>query len=299
MISLQIKSDQNIHDIVSRLTIECNSVSNIKSSKNSKLILSVIGSIKDRLKYYNSIPKNGLLIYCGIDNLLDKKLLLDFEPPKPLKSYKYNCHNKFDTIELENMLNDDKIIGFIVIDGNGLLCAKLKGTNYEICYKITNNLPRKHNKGGQSSVRFERLYNEKKLLYIRKCCDIINNIYISNEKINVDFIILGGIANIKNKLFEDIKLDQRIKIKINKILDIGSGQEQGLQILISQSQDLIKNNIYLYEKSILSKLYNDINTDVKNISIGINETIQHLKDNFLEKIIIYEKIKYDFPIFSN
>ena len=88
------------------------------------------------------------------------------------------------------MLYDDKTYGYIVVDGNGILCAKLKGQNYEILYKQNNTLPRKHNKGGQSSVRFERIFNEKKLGYIRKCCEIINNLYINNDKINVEFIII-------------------------------------------------------------------------------------------------------------
>ncbi len=126
MVSLIIPSDKKIHDIVQRLTVEQNSVSNIKSSKNSKAVYSAIDSIKDRLKYYNIIPKNGLVIYCGVE-LNDKKMLLDFEPPKSIKSFKYYCDSKFDTLELENMLSDDKNYGYIVVDGNGILCAKLKG----------------------------------------------------------------------------------------------------------------------------------------------------------------------------
>jgi len=126
MVSLIIPNDKKIHDIIQRLTIEQNSVSNIKSSKNSKAVYSAIDSIKDRLKYYNIMPKNGLVIYCGID-INDKKMLLDFEPPKPIKSFKYYCDSKFDTLELEYMLYDDKTYGYIVVDGNGILCAKLKG----------------------------------------------------------------------------------------------------------------------------------------------------------------------------
>lgn len=288
MVSLIIPSDKKIHDIVQRLTVEQNSVSNIKSSKNSKAVFSAIDSIKDRLKYYNILPKNGLVIYCGVE-LNDKKMLLDFEPPKPIKSFKYYCDSKFDTLELENMLSDDKTYGYIVIDGNGLLCAKLKGQNYEIIYKQNNTLPRKHNKGGQSSVRFERLYNEKKLGYIRKCCETINNLYINNEKINVECIIVGGMSNIKNKMIEDITLDQRIKNKILNLVDISSGGEQGLNILINLSKDTIKNSIYIYEKDILAEFYKNINLDAKNICIGYKDTVKYLDEKLIETIIIYEK----------
>ena len=62
-------------------------------------------------------------------------------------------------------------------------------------------------------------------------------------------------SNIKNKMVEDITLDQRIKNKILNLVDISSGGEQGLNILINLSKDTIKNSIYIYEKDILAEFY--------------------------------------------
>lgn len=43
------------------------------------------------------------------------------------------------------------------MDGNGALYATLQGNAREILHKFTVELPKKHHKGGQSSVRFARL----------------------------------------------------------------------------------------------------------------------------------------------
>jgi peptide chain release factor subunit 1 len=46
------------------------------------------------------------------------------------------------------MLVDDKLYGFIVVDGTSIICAKVSNNNYQILYKTEVDLPKKHNKGG-------------------------------------------------------------------------------------------------------------------------------------------------------
>jgi peptide chain release factor subunit 1 len=55
------------------------------------------------------------------------------------------------------MLEDDVKFRFIIVDGNGALYGTVQGNNREVIQKITVELPKKHRKGGQSSVRFARL----------------------------------------------------------------------------------------------------------------------------------------------
>lgn len=58
------------------------------------------------------------------------------------------------------------------MDGHGALFANIEGGNKEILAKYNVELPKKHNKGGQSSVRFARLRIEKRHNYLRKVCEI-------------------------------------------------------------------------------------------------------------------------------
>ena len=65
MISLVIPPKGQINLTNKMLTDEAGTASNIKSRVNRQSVLDAIGSAQTRLKRYNSVPPNGLLIYCG------------------------------------------------------------------------------------------------------------------------------------------------------------------------------------------------------------------------------------------
>ena len=58
--------------------------------------------------------------------------------------------------------------GFIVMDGSGSLFGTLSGNTREVMHKFTVDLPKKHERGGQSALRFARLRMEKRHNYVRK-----------------------------------------------------------------------------------------------------------------------------------
>ena len=96
-----------------------------------------------------------------------RKITIDFEPFKPIRTSLYLCDNKFHTEALTELLQDDSRFGFIVMDGNGVLFGTLSGNVREILTKFQVDLPKKHGRGGQSALRFARLREEKRHNYIR------------------------------------------------------------------------------------------------------------------------------------
>lgn len=87
-----------------------------------------------------------------------KKLInIDFEPYKPINTSLYLCDNVFHTEALGELLGSDEKYGFIIMDGSGALFGSLSGNTKDVIHKMSVDLPPKHNKGGQSSVRFSRL----------------------------------------------------------------------------------------------------------------------------------------------
>jgi len=84
----------------------------------------------------------------------------------------YLCDNKFHCEALRELLECEEVYGFIVVDGNGALYGTLQGSTKEILHKFSVELPKKHGRGGQSSVRFARLRVEKRHNYLRKVCEI-------------------------------------------------------------------------------------------------------------------------------
>ena len=170
MISLIIPPKDQISRATKLLAEEYGTASNIKSRVNRLSVLSAITSTQQRLKLYNKVPLNGLLIYCGeviTQEGKERKITIDFEPFKPIRTSLYLCDNKFHTEALTELLQDDSRFGFIVMDGNGCLFGTLSGNAREILTRFQVDLPKKHGRGGQSALRFARLREEKRHNYVR------------------------------------------------------------------------------------------------------------------------------------
>lgn len=113
-------------------------------------MLSAITSTQQRLKLYNKVPPNGLVVYCGeiiTSEGKERKINIDFEPFKPINTSLYLCDNKFHTEALSELLEADQKFGFIVMDGNGTLFGTLSGNTREILQRLTVDLPKKHVSG--------------------------------------------------------------------------------------------------------------------------------------------------------
>src|ERR1700679_4200759 len=76
------------------LTQEYGTASNIKSRVNRLSVLAAITSTQQRLKLYNRVPPNGLVLFVGTiltDEGKEKKVSFDFEPHKPINTYVIKC----------------------------------------------------------------------------------------------------------------------------------------------------------------------------------------------------------------
>src|SRR3989344_4727361 len=76
MISLLIPPGEQISKISKMLIEEYCTASNIKSKVNKTSVLGAITSAQMRLKTYNKIPNNGLVIYVGIIDTEKRELRL-------------------------------------------------------------------------------------------------------------------------------------------------------------------------------------------------------------------------------
>lgn len=210
MISLIIPPKDQISRVNKMLADEYGTASNIKSRVNRLSVLGAITSVQQRLKLYQKVPPNGLVVYCGTivtDEGKEKKVNFDFEPFKPINTSLYLCDNKFHTEALSALLTDDNKFGFIVMDGNGTLFGTLQGNTREILHKLTVDLPKKHGRGGQSALRFARLRMEKRHNYVRKVAEEAVRLFITNDRPNISGLILAGSADFKTELGQSDMFD--------------------------------------------------------------------------------------------
>lgn len=294
MISLIIPAKKAITDITKMLNDEQGTAVNIKSNVNRKSVLTAITSARERLKLYNKTPPNGLILYTGTvlgeDGRTEKKMVIDFEPFKPINKSLYLCDNKFHVQDLKELLENEDVFGFIVVDGNGALYGSLQGNNREVLHKFTVELPKKHGRGGQSSVRFARLRVEKRHNYLRKVAEVATQVFISNDKPNVSGLVLAGSADFKNDLYQSEMFDQRLKPKVLKIVDVSYGGENGFNQAVELAQECLSNVKFVQEKKILSKFFEEISTDSGLVVFGVHDTMKVLETGAIENLLLYENL---------
>merc|ERR1719253_2220920 len=86
MISLIMPPKDQISRVAKMLGDEFGTASNIKNRVNRQSVLGAITSAQQRLKLYNRVPVNGLVVYTGTvmtDDGKERKVNIDFEPFKP------------------------------------------------------------------------------------------------------------------------------------------------------------------------------------------------------------------------
>lgn len=261
---------------------------------NRLSVLSAITSTQQRLKLYNKVPPNGLVVYCGeiiTSEGKERKINIDFEPFKPINTSLYLCDNKFHTESLSELLESDQKFGFIVMDGNGSLFGTLSGNTREVLQKLSVDLPKKHGRGGQSALRFARLREEKRHNYVRKIAELAVQNFITNDKINVAGLILAGSADFKNDLNQSDLFDQRLQSKVIKIVDVSYGGENGFNQAIELASETLSNVKFVQEKKLIGKYFEEISQDTGKICYGIDETLKALELGAVEVFIVYENLE--------
>ncbi|KAL3863196.1 hypothetical protein ACJMK2_004962 [Sinanodonta woodiana] len=293
MISLIIPPKDQISRIAKMLADEFGTASNIKSRVNRLSVLGAITSVQQRLKLYNKVPPNGLVIYCGTivtDEGKEKKVNIDFEPFRPINTSLYLCDNKFHTEALTALLADDNKFGFIVMDGNGALFGTLSGNTREVLHKFTVDLPKKHGRGGQSALRFARLRMEKRHNYVRKVAEVAVQMFITNDKPNIAGLVLAGSADFKTELSQSDMFDIRLQAKIIKIVDVSYGGENGFNQAIELAADALANVKFIQEKKLIGRYFDEISQDTGKFCFGVEDTLRALEMGAVDILIVWENL---------
>ncbi|OMJ89313.1 hypothetical protein SteCoe_8516 [Stentor coeruleus] len=296
LISLIIPPKEQLPLINKMITEEYGKAANIKSRVVRQAVQSALTSVKERLKLYNNrVPLNGLIVYCGEvineEGVCEKKYTFDLQPFRPINTSLYLCDNKFETSVLKELLETDDKFGFIIVDGNGALFGTLQGNTREILHKFSVDLPKKHRRGGQSSVRFARLRMESRHNYLRKVAEAATQMFITNDRANVTGLILAGSAEFKKDLYVSDMFDQRLQPKVVNIVDIAYGGENGFNQAIELSAETLLNVRFIREKKIVGKFFEEVSLDSRKYCYGVNDTIRALTMGAIETILLFEGLE--------
>jgi peptide chain release factor subunit 1 len=294
MISLVIPPGDQISRVSKMLNDEMGTASNIKSRVNRLSVLSAITSTVQKLKLFNKVPPNGLVVYCGECMTSEgkiKKVSHAIEPFKPINTSLYLCDSKFHTEALSELLESDDKFGFIVMDGNGCLFGTLAGNTRNVVHKFTVDLPKKHGRGGQSALRFARLRLEKRHNYVRKVAELATQFFITNDRPNIAGLVLAGSAEFKNKLSGSDMFDARLQPTVIQIVDVSYGGENGFNQAIELAAESLKNVKFVAEKKLLTDYFAAISQDTGCYCFGVRDTLYAFENGGCETMIIWENLE--------
>uniref|UniRef100_A0A8D2NA88 Eukaryotic peptide chain release factor subunit 1 n=1 Tax=Zonotrichia albicollis TaxID=44394 RepID=A0A8D2NA88_ZONAL len=287
MISLIIPPKDQISRVAKMLADEFGTASNIKSRVNRLSVLGAITSVQQRLKLYNKVPPNGLVVYCGTivtEEGKEKKVNIDFEPFKPINTSLYLCDNKFHTensaesqdarpreVFVPAAVGSGRLLGFLLLwqemNSFGLLCS--------CC------LRKRHN-------------------YVRKVAETAVQLFISGDKVNVAGLVLAGSADFKTELSQSDMFDQRLQSKVLKLVDISYGGENGFNQAIELSTEVLSNVKFIQEKKLIGRYFDEISQDTGKYCFGVEDTLKALEMGAVEILIVYENLdimRYGFIIY--
>ncbi len=302
MISLIIPPKDSVVQVNKMLAEEVGTASNIKSRVNRLSVLSAITSAQQKLKLFSKTPPNGLVVFVGTimtDEGKEKKDSIDFEPFKPVNNFLYLCDSRFHTEDLKYLLESEDKFGFIVFDGSSCLYGTVQGSQRDVLHKFTVDLPKKHGRGGQSSVRFARLRVEKRHNYLRKVAELATTFFISNDRPNVVGLVLAGSAEFKNDLAQSDMFDPRLAAVLLKIVDVSYGGENGFNQAIELSADTLKGVKFVQEKKIITKYFEEVALDTGKVCYGISDTLKALDMGAVELLLVYEGLEVSRVVIKN
>ncbi|CAK1593341.1 unnamed protein product [Parnassius mnemosyne] len=151
-------------------------------------------------------------------------------------------------------------------------------------------MPKKHDRGGQSALRFARLRMEKRHNYVRKVAEVATQLFISADRPNVSGLILAGSADFKTELSQSDMFDPRLQSKIIKLVDVSYGGENGFNQAIELAAELLQNVKFIQEKKLIGRYFEEISQDTGKYCFGVDDTLRALELGSVETLICWENL---------
>lgn len=288
LVSLYIPPGRQIADAMSNLREEYGTAANIKSKSTRKNVQDAIESIMQRLKLFKTPPPNGLIIFSGAIPRgapgSEKIETYVIEPPEPISIYYYRCDSKFFLDPIKEMLAEKDIYGLIVLDRSSATFAILKGRRVEILETITSGVPGKHDAGGQSARRFQRLIELAAHDFYKRIAEHAEKHFLVIE--NLKGIIIGGPGPTKNEFYNGNYLHYQLQSKVISVEDLGYTEEPGIYELIEKSKEVLKDVELIREKNLVQEFLGLLVKSSNYVAYGENEVREKLEKGAVKILLI-------------
>ena len=291
LITVYIPKGKQLHEVITILKEEQGTADNLKSDVTRTHVVDSLSKVVQRLKLYKKTPERGLAIFCGAlpreeGGPPGSEVVKAFEidPPKDMQTFLYRCDDHFHVDILKNMLKDENMIGFLAVDAKDAGWGLLHNDKIEVLKETSSGVAGKHRQGGQSAKRFQKLREMELTYYFNRLATITREYFIDIYPIKG--LVISGPGPTKEEFINNNYLEYRLQNMIIATIDASYSGSEGIREAFAKSSDILSNFRMVEEKQIVEKLFNEINNNTGLGIYGLDDIINHLKNNIVNKIII-------------
>jgi len=292
-VSLYVPSNSSIDNAIGNLKKE-QKLTKIEDEKvNDRLQEAIKGTIQ-HLKQRKEISENGLAVFAGTttgDNQ-EKEILVveEIVPPEPIVNCGFEVDHHFHLEILREMLRNPRIVGFISMDSKQASFGLLKGELFEVVKNITSGIAGKSGKGGQSQRRYEREREMELSFFFNRVADYATKEFLEKQKVMV--LIVGGPSITKTSFVNGDYLHYELKNALLTVVDTQSAGKEGLNELLDESSETMKNLCLPEEKRAVQRLFQELHKPNGLITYGLEKVVDAIKKGAADTVIVADNTDF-------
>ncbi len=292
LLSLYIPPGRPISDVVTMLRQELAISENIKLKQTRDAVQWALTAAIERLSMIREVPKNGLVLFAGINKDTGDTIVYVFSPPDPVPVFFYRTDKEFHTEFLEPMVEESDVYGVVIIERDAATIGLIKPSGIQVLDEIEWFIPGKHHKGGQSQRRFDRIIEQMVEEFYKNVAEKINSYFLPLvESGKLKGVIIAGPGYAKQDFLKVASeaIDYRIRnLIINELIDVGYQGIVGLREVVLKAKDILSKQRFVDTLSIIEEFKYHLAKDDGYVIYGPKDVEDALQKGVVDKLLICE-----------
>ncbi|ADV65326.1 peptide chain release factor aRF-1 [Desulfurococcus mucosus] len=290
LLSLYIPPGRPISDVLNLLRQELSVADNIKLKKTRNAVERALSVAIERVSKIPKVPDKGLVLFTGENPDTGESITVMLIPPEDVPVFFYRTDKVFHTEFLEDMVSESNMVGLLIVERDAATIGLLKGNRLQVVEELEDYIPGKHQKGGQSQRRYDRIIEQMVEDFYKRVGEHVNKAFLPLlEQGKLKAILVGGPAYAKYDFMEKDYMDYRLKkIVLPEFIDVAYQGEPGLREMILKAGDALKEQEYAETLKALEEFKYHLAKDDGMIVYGDEEVRNALEMGLVETLLIGE-----------
>ncbi len=291
LLSLYIPPGRPISDVMNLLRQEYSITDNIKLKRTRQAVKRALSAAMDRLQMIPKVPPNGLVLFCGENMETGDFICYVFSPPEKINVFYYRTDKRFITDFLEDMVEDNDVIGILIVERDQGTIGILKGARLEVLEELSDYIPGKHKMGGQSQRRFDRIIEQMVEEFFKRFAEHAGRHLIPFlEKGKLKGIIVAGPGYAKVDFVKGGYLDYRLQRLVSKeLVDVAYQGDQGLKEVVMKAKSVVQTQLYRDAVEAMEEFKAHLARNTGMVVYGDQEVKNAIEMGAVKTLLIHEE----------